>query len=33
MDDGTFIALDGDLWVFIGDELKMGISENDRIRE
>lgn len=25
MDDGTSIAPDGDLWAFIGDELKMGI--------
>lgn len=33
MDDGTSIAPDGDLWAFIGDELKMGIPENDRIRE
>ncbi|CDL48375.1 Membrane-bound lytic murein transglycosylase D precursor [Escherichia coli ISC41] len=27
MDDGTSIAPDGDLWAFIGDELKMGIPE------
>ncbi|WP_110877438.1 murein transglycosylase D [Franconibacter helveticus] len=33
MDDGTFLAQDQDLWSFIGDELKMGIPENDRIRE
>jgi len=33
MDDGTFLAQDQDLWTFIGDELKMGIPENDRIRE
>lgn len=33
MDDGMFIVLDGDLWVFIGDELKMGILENDWICE
>ena len=33
IDDGTSIAPDGDLWAFIGDELKMGIPENDRIRE
>ena len=33
MDDGTSIAADQDLWAFIGDELKMGIPENNRIRE
>ena len=33
MDDGTSLAQDQDLWAFIGDELKMGIPENDRIRE
>lgn len=33
MDDGTSIAPDQDLWAFIGDELKMGIPENSRIRE
>ncbi|ECL0600720.1 murein transglycosylase D [Salmonella enterica] len=33
MDDGTSIAPDQDLWAFIGDELKMGIPENNRIRE
>ncbi|MDU1757339.1 MAG: lytic transglycosylase, partial [Citrobacter sp.] len=33
MDDGTSLAPDQDLWAFIGDELKMGIPENDRIRE
>ena len=33
MDDGTSIAADQDLWAFIGDELKMGIPENSRIRE
>lgn len=27
MDDGTSIAPDGDLWAFIGDELKMGIRK------
>ncbi|VFS32992.1 Membrane-bound lytic murein transglycosylase D precursor [Yokenella regensburgei] len=33
MDDGTFNAQNQDLWAFIGDELKMGIPENPRIRE
>jgi membrane-bound lytic murein transglycosylase D len=33
MDDGTFYAQDQDLWASIGDELKMGIPENTRIRE
>ncbi len=33
MDDGTFDAQDQDLWAFIGDELKMGIPENSRIRD
>ena len=33
MDDGTSLAQDQDLWAFIGDELKMGIPENARIRE
>ena len=33
MDDGTSLAQDQDLWAAIGDELKMGIPENDRIRE
>jgi len=33
MDDGTFGAQDQDLWASIGDELKMGIPENTRIRE
>ncbi|WP_156565031.1 murein transglycosylase D [Metakosakonia massiliensis] len=34
MDDGTLSsAQDQDLWAFIGDELKMGIPENTRIRE
>jgi len=33
MDDGTFLAQDQNLWNFIGDELKMGIPENTRIRE
>ena len=33
MDDGTSFAQDQDLWSFIGDELKMGIPENDRIRD
>jgi Soluble lytic murein transglycosylase and related regulatory proteins (some contain LysM/invasin domains) len=33
MDDGTFGAQDQDLWASIGDELKMGIPENNRIRE
>ncbi len=33
MDDGTSFAQDQDLWAFIGDELKMGIPENSRIRE
>ncbi|WP_455427029.1 murein transglycosylase D [Dryocola sp. LX212] len=33
MDDGTFLAQDQNLWDFIGDEQKMGIPENSRIRE
>ncbi|NIF34834.1 murein transglycosylase D [Enterobacter sp. Cy-643] len=33
MDDGTFLAQDQNLWNFIGNELKMGIPENVRIRE
>ncbi|WP_312985823.1 murein transglycosylase D [Atlantibacter sp.] len=33
MDDGTSFAQDQDLWAFIGDELKMGIPENSRIRD
>ncbi|SCC33880.1 membrane-bound lytic murein transglycosylase D [Kosakonia oryziphila] len=34
MDDGTFTGQDdNDLWTAIGDELKMGIPENARIRE
>ncbi len=33
MDDGTFIAPDQNLWAYIGGELKMGIPENNRIRE
>lgn len=33
MDDGTFLAQNEDLWTFIGNELKMGIPENTRIRE
>ncbi|HDS7851264.1 TPA: murein transglycosylase D [Enterobacter kobei] len=33
MDDGTFNAQDQDLWASIGDELKMGIPDNNRIRE
>ncbi|MEN0617153.1 murein transglycosylase D [Klebsiella indica] len=33
LDDGTFYAQDQDLWTAIGDELKMGIPENARIRE
>lgn len=33
LDDGTFYAQDQDLWTSIGDELKMGIPENTRIRE
>ncbi|RSB59889.1 murein transglycosylase D [Atlantibacter subterranea] len=33
MDDGTSFAEDRDLWTFIGDELKMGIPENSRIRD
>ncbi|KAI3477746.1 hypothetical protein L1887_60393 [Cichorium endivia] len=33
MDDGTSYAQDQDLWTSIGDELKMGIPENPRIRE
>jgi hypothetical protein len=33
MDDGTSFAQDQDLWASIGDELKMGIPENSRIRD
>lgn len=33
LDDGTFFAQDQDLWTSIGDELKMGIPDNPRIRE
>ena len=33
MDDGTSFAQEQDLWTSIGDELKMGIPENSRIRE
>ncbi|STW12612.1 membrane-bound lytic murein transglycosylase D [Klebsiella pneumoniae subsp. rhinoscleromatis] len=33
LDDGTFYAQDQDLWTSIGDELKMGIPDNPRIRE
>ncbi|BCG10660.1 murein transglycosylase D [Buttiauxella agrestis] len=33
MDDGTYLADNQNLWNFIGDELKMGIPENTRIRE
>ncbi|MDU1950644.1 murein transglycosylase D [Atlantibacter hermannii] len=33
MDDGTSFAQDQNLWAFIGDELKMGIPENSRIRD
>ncbi|WP_064556877.1 murein transglycosylase D [Buttiauxella brennerae] len=33
MDDGTYLAQNQNLWNFIGDELKMGIPENTRIRE
>ncbi|WP_075183512.1 murein transglycosylase D [Pantoea sp. 1.19] len=32
-DDGTGLAKDRDLWRFIGDELKMKVPENARIRE
>ena len=32
-DDGTSFAQDQDLWASIGDELKMGIPDNSRIRE
>ncbi|MGL5601005.1 MAG: murein transglycosylase D [Silvania sp.] len=32
-DDGTSFAQDQDLWASIGDELKMGIPDNNRIRE
>jgi len=33
MDDGTFSGQEQDLWASISDELKMGIPENNRIRE
>ncbi|MBL5884468.1 MULTISPECIES: murein transglycosylase D [Lelliottia] len=33
MDDGTSFAQDQDLWASISDELKMGIPENNRIRD
>ena len=33
MDDGTFDTQNQDLWAYIGDELKMGIPDNDRVRE
>ncbi len=33
IDDGTYLAQNQNLWNFIGDELKMGIPENTRIRE
>ncbi|KFD03240.1 membrane-bound lytic murein transglycosylase D [Kluyvera ascorbata ATCC 33433] len=33
MDDGTFDMQDQDLWAYIGDELKMGIPDNARVRE
>ncbi|MBJ3816226.1 murein transglycosylase D [Shimwellia pseudoproteus] len=33
LDDGTNFAQDHNLWASISDELKMGIPENDRIRE
>ncbi|MGB3252909.1 murein transglycosylase D [Buttiauxella gaviniae] len=33
MDDGTYLADNQNLWNFIGDELKMGVPENIRIRE
>ncbi|MEN3753651.1 murein transglycosylase D [Mangrovibacter yixingensis] len=33
LNDGTSFAHDQDLWTFIGNELKMGIPENARIRE
>lgn len=32
-DDGTSLSGERDLWTFIGDELKMEVPENDRIRE
>lgn len=33
MDDGTFDTQNQDLWAYIGDELKMGIPDNSRVRE
>jgi membrane-bound lytic murein transglycosylase D len=33
MDDGTLSGQEQDLWASISDELKMGIPENNRIRE
>ncbi|MNV02942.1 Membrane-bound lytic murein transglycosylase D precursor [compost metagenome] len=33
MDDGTSFAQEQDLWASISDELKMGIPENNRIRD
>ncbi|HCR3985024.1 TPA: murein transglycosylase D [Kluyvera ascorbata] len=33
MDDGTFDMQNQDLWAYIGDELKMGIPDNARVRE
>jgi membrane-bound lytic murein transglycosylase D len=33
MDNGTSFAQDQDLWASISDELKMGIPENNRIRD
>lgn len=33
MDNSSFLDDNQDLWAFISDELKMGIPENDRIRE
>ncbi|AFJ48220.1 murein transglycosylase D [Shimwellia blattae] len=33
LDDGTSFAQNQNLWASISDELKMGIPENDRIRE
>lgn len=33
LDDGTLYTPDQNLWTSIGDELKMGIPENSRIRE
>ncbi|MEQ6280937.1 murein transglycosylase D [Kluyvera huaxiensis] len=33
MDNGTFDTQNQDLWAYIGDELKMGIPDNDRVRE